>query len=201
MTKLQSSTSGSDRCESYNGCSTDYQSVTYGEIRNTDPVSESPQTASDSVRQLPSLASVSRRRKHHSYAFAYQFWARVDRSGSCWLWTGPTQKRPTQAYGYLWDAEQKKTVHAHRVAWELTHGPIPAGLKVLHRCDRAACVNPACLFLGTQLDNIRDMDRKGRRSPLAHARKGVKFSAAHRAAMSAAQKRRHARTAKKGVAA
>jgi hypothetical protein len=51
---------------------------------------------------------------------------------------------------------------SHRAAWKLTHGPIPDGLQVLHRCDNPPCCNPAHLFLGTQQDNIADMHKKGR---------------------------------------
>jgi DNA-binding CsgD family transcriptional regulator len=51
---------------------------------------------------------------------------------------------------------------AHRVAWFLEHGSIPAGQHVLHRCDNRLCCNPAHLFLGTNLDNIADRHAKGR---------------------------------------
>jgi hypothetical protein len=51
----------------------------------------------------------------------------------------------------------------HRVAWMLEHGPIPDGMNVLHRCDNPPCCDTSHLFLGTQLDNMRDMDAKGRR--------------------------------------
>jgi hypothetical protein len=56
----------------------------------------------------------------------------------------------------------RSAVMAHRFSYELHHGPIPDGFKVLHRCDIPACVDPDCLFLGTTEDNALDMAAKGR---------------------------------------
>jgi hypothetical protein len=53
-------------------------------------------------------------------------------------------------------------MQAHRVSWILHHGSIPDGMSVCHRCDTPACVRPDHLFLGTQLDNMRDSTRKRR---------------------------------------
>jgi hypothetical protein len=55
-----------------------------------------------------------------------------------------------------------KRVGAHRRAWELTAGPIPDGLHVLHRCDNRRCVNGHHLFLGSNAENVQDMVEKGR---------------------------------------
>lgn len=60
----------------------------------------------------------------------------------------------------------KKLALAHRFSWEITFGPIPDGLHVMHKCDVGRCVNPAHLTLGTHQENIKDRDNKGRqRSP------------------------------------
>ena len=49
------------------------------------------------------------------------------------------------------------------MAWELANGrSVPDGLFICHRCDNPPCCNPAHLFLGTQTDNDRDRDSKGR---------------------------------------
>jgi hypothetical protein len=42
------------------------------------------------------------------------------------------------------------------------HGPVPAGLFVLHHCDNRLCYNVDHLFLGTMQDNTDDMIAKGR---------------------------------------
>lgn len=63
-------------------------------------------------------------------------------------------------YGQVWNG--KKIAVTHRVSWELTHGPIPDGMCVCHKCDNHLCVDPEHLFLGTMKDNHDDMKSKGR---------------------------------------
>lgn len=84
------------------------------------------------------------------------FWSQMDKSNgpdSCWTWTGLTND-----YGYGIFLKQR----AHRVAFELTHGPIPDGFFVLHSCDNPPCCNPAHLRAGTQKENLQEMAAKGR---------------------------------------
>lgn len=56
-----------------------------------------------------------------------------------------------------------RAAYAHRVAWELAHGPA-GDAYVLHRCDNRKCVNPEHLFLGSFDDNMADMVAKGRQA-------------------------------------
>jgi hypothetical protein len=42
------------------------------------------------------------------------------------------------------------------------YGAIPKGQPVLHHCDVRHCIEPTHLYLGTQLDNMRDMAARGR---------------------------------------
>lgn len=99
---------------------------------------------------------------------AERFWPKVDKGGpdDCWDWIA---KRRISGYGVIQEAGRgSKALLAHRAAWILTNGPIPKGggyhgIIVMHTCDNRLCCNPAHLRLGTQADNVRDMDKKGRR--------------------------------------
>jgi hypothetical protein len=89
------------------------------------------------------------------------FWDRVDVRGKneCWPWTGLVNHR---GYGRAWCPERRKTVLAHRMAWERSYGPIPPGTNICHHCDNPPCCNPKHLFPGSQAENLRDMVAKGR---------------------------------------
>lgn len=80
-----------------------------------------------------------------------RFWAQVDVGVECWTWKGAREKGE---YGRFYS--QGRRVRAHRLAWMLTYGAIPAGLLVLHACDNPPCVRPDHLWLGTDRDNADD---------------------------------------------
>jgi hypothetical protein len=89
-----------------------------------------------------------------------RFWARVRKGAGCWSWTGTVAR---VGYGVIGrGSRQEGLAYSHRLAYVLLVGPIPEGLYVLHKCDNRRCVRPDHLFLGTHLDNVADMVRKGR---------------------------------------
>ena len=97
-----------------------------------------------------------------------RFWSYTKKKSidECWEWNS---YKSSGGYGgfYLHNKQMK----AHRVSWIIHNGPIPETdsngnrICVCHKCDNPSCVNPNHLFLGTDLDNMKDRDNKGRRIP------------------------------------
>lgn len=87
-----------------------------------------------------------------------RFWSKVDKRGAdeCWPWLGTRDK---DGYGKIYGV--RRHLRAHRLSVWLIAGVEPTGL-VCHTCDVPSCVNPAHLFVGTPLDNMRDKIAKGR---------------------------------------
>jgi len=87
------------------------------------------------------------------------FWNKVlqNENPLCWPYQQAVDK---DGYGQFY--YHGKNWRSHRLAWYFTHGPIPVGYCVLHRCDNPRCCNPQHLWLGTVEDNVQDMMQKGR---------------------------------------
>ena len=87
---------------------------------------------------------------------------KYDETSGCLEWVGSKRN----GYGRMIIGSRtdgtRKSVSAHRIAYELAYGEIPIGMEVCHKCDNPCCVNPNHLFIGTRQDNIDDRERKGR---------------------------------------
>jgi uncharacterized protein (DUF433 family) len=103
------------------------------------------------------------------------FWSRVEKGGvdDCWPWAA---RRGPQGYGaFRIDGKDRR---AHRVAYQLSRGPIPDGLLVRHTCDNPPCCNPNHLLLGTHADNVADRRERKRTYNLkkTHCPNGHEYS-------------------------
>jgi hypothetical protein len=92
----------------------------------------------------------------------------------CWLWTGQVRHTNSGPRGCIdigrgvdkrkgrGKGGNKRRYIAHRAAYRVWVGPIPAGHGVCHSCDVSLCIRPEHLFPGTQEDNMVDAAVKGR---------------------------------------
>lgn len=126
--------------------------------------------------------------------FAERFWARLDKSGECWTWTGPVDRK---GYGLTHNPFSPSS-HAHRIAWELTNGPVPAGLVVRHSCDNPPCARPDHLLVGTYADNTRDAVVRGR-FPVGEGHRSSKLTEASVRAIRASSETRDVLARRFGV--
>lgn len=79
-----------------------------------------------------------------------RFWSKVDKTGCCWSWTAALRG---DGYPTFWS--NGRQVGAHRLSYEMEHGPIPSGMQIDHRCSNRACVNPDHLEPVTADENLR----------------------------------------------
>jgi hypothetical protein len=87
-----------------------------------------------------------------------QFNKNVIKKDGCWGW-----KKVPLATGYTSVYTGKRKLSSgHRVSWLIHYGEIPSKMFVLHKCDNRICTNPEHLFLGTHIDNMKDMVSKNR---------------------------------------
>ena len=87
-----------------------------------------------------------------------QFWAKVEKTDSCWLWRGAIEGA---GYGHF--TIRRVHLRAHHVSWCIANGREPqGGLYIRHTCDVPNCVNPDHLRLGTHQENMQDKIKRDR---------------------------------------
>ena len=91
-----------------------------------------------------------------------------------WMWIGSTDGGGRYGGFYY----QGKVRRAHRVSWEMAHGPIPEGMVLDHKCRKTLCVNPDHLQVVTQRENILIGDAPtARNAAKTHCIRGHAFTA------------------------
>jgi len=100
-----------------------------------------------------------------------RFWAKADKSGDCWLWTGHRDADGYGRYGRLL---------AHRVAYALLVGPVPDGLQLDHLCRNRRCLKPEHLEAVTRRENFaRSTHPSAAALRSGHCLNGHEFDAAN----------------------
>lgn len=109
-----------------------------------------------------------------------RFWRRVNKTDTCWLWTGPLTAGNGTGYGTLMIAG--KNVVAHRFSWLLHGNETPpqgwwhqkntSGAQLDHLCRVRHCVNPDHLEVVSQQVNLR---RQGIRQDNISGERGVSW--------------------------
>ena len=101
-----------------------------------------------------------------------RFWSKVGppNSNGCRLWIAGKSSTGYGSFNPSRKSGDCRTRNAHKVAWEMSHGAVPSGMLVCHKCDVPACCEPSHLYLGTRSDNICD---KIYRDPIPSERMGL----------------------------
>lgn len=89
-----------------------------------------------------------------------KFFAYVEKTDTCWNWTGPKRGHKPRCYGTFMHNKIQYT--AHRFSYELHSNEVLGKFYACHHCDNTLCVNPSHLFKGTHQDNMNDAKLKNR---------------------------------------
>jgi len=90
----------------------------------------------------------------HKINTLHDVWKKIDikDKDDCWDWNGAKDK---DEYGRM--SINCILKYSHRIVYEETHGSIPSGLYILHKCNNPSCCNPNHLYIGTQYTNAKQM--------------------------------------------
>jgi hypothetical protein len=101
--------------------------------------------------------------RYTSAPLAERLWAKVEKTDTCWLWTGAVDRSGYGAIGV--GSRLQGIARVHRVSWEIANGrSVPEGLQIAHKCDVKLCVRPTHLEPATRLQNMAGAVERNRLS-------------------------------------
>ncbi len=104
--------------------------------------------------------------------YVSRFWEKVERTTSCWNWTGA---KNVEGYGLAWF--NSKLCSAHRISFLLSGNTIPVGMNLDHLCRNRGCVNPEHLEPVTQrVNTLRGESFAAKRAKQTHCVNGHEFT-------------------------
>jgi hypothetical protein len=105
---------------------------------------------------------------------AFEAWPVEISPDGCHIWVGNTSGYAPGQYGVL--TFRNKRWFAHRVAYELRHGPIPRGMDIDHLCHVRLCVNVDHLRMTTHKQNLEHRSGANANSHTGH--RGITYDKA-----------------------
>ncbi len=79
-----------------------------------------------------------------------RFWRKVQKAEEgCWIWMGALTSAGYGNFG----PTPGTNISAHKFSYELTNGPVPAGMELDHLCRARCCVRPDHLEAVTHREN------------------------------------------------
>ena len=69
--------------------------------------------------------------------FEERLWAKVNKTGDCWLWTAATTTN-----GHPQMGENRIIKAPHRILWERQNGPLKPRQEIHNTCGNKRCINP-----------------------------------------------------------
>lgn len=116
-------------------------------------------------------------RRYTTDQWTAAYWQRVRFGLTCWNWTGADN-----GHGYGVFSIHARQQYAHRIAYELHVGPIPAGTEIDHLCRNRRCVNPDHLEAVSHAVNMHRGDTiAAKNAAKTHCPKGHPFDDANTA--------------------
>jgi len=105
-----------------------------------------------------------------------RFWDKVMPcpTTGCWLWTASMGQR---GYGRFRLSAERRSVNAHKVAYDALVGAVPEGLELDHLCRVKSCCNPDHLEPVTHLVNVlRGSGEAAINAAKTHCKRGHEFT-------------------------
>jgi hypothetical protein len=107
-----------------------------------------------------------------------RWWAKVEKTDTCWLWRGNLDRHGYGQFGALTDGERRNH-RAHRWGYQQLVRPLDANETLDHLCRVHACVNPDHLEPVSHAENVARGDSGKHNADKTHCPRGHEYTEAN----------------------